>query len=371
VTPLLERLQQRLDTCQDPAQRAELLAERACYLARTGDIAGAQETIAWLRTHFGDGRHPRVSVWIMLAEGITKYFSDSASAAAERLSRAGLLAEAMGFSDICRLASAWSAHVDFNRAQFGAMVKHLMSCGPVNLVDPTAADGRLTLTLADAFTYAGRMDEARRWYAKAHRVAISLGDQAGVAALMYNRSAMRIARMRVSAALNLELGDEFKHLSMEVASASGFHDAIGHRSLPHLLDYIESQSFMAAKQYEASLLKLDDLLANSETYAHSFEPITYQLDRSLCLIGLGRHSEALSIIEGEVLSSLDRVSELDVDDALVFWARLVNVCEALGLGQVAAVSRDGLEKARTDFEAIQRELHGALSLWESHSVSAG
>ena len=64
TAPLVARLQFALLTTEDPASRALLSVQIACYLARVGEFDEAERLRLELRKEYGDGRNAAVSIFL-------------------------------------------------------------------------------------------------------------------------------------------------------------------------------------------------------------------------------------------------------------------------------------------------------------------
>jgi len=87
MSQLLRRIDAELQVERMPTKRGELLARRACHLARLGQFIEARELIEQTRDAFPTDSHPHVSIWMMLAEGVLYTFEDLSAQGRDRVMR--------------------------------------------------------------------------------------------------------------------------------------------------------------------------------------------------------------------------------------------------------------------------------------------
>lgn len=313
MIPLLTRIDNELASCTDPGRSAELWAERASYLARTGEFAEAHEILARLRRGFGDGRNARVSVSLMLAEGILAYFERMDPSARDRMRRAKLIADATRLEDLSQVCAMWLAHVEFNRADYSSMLTCLRPwAGNLeHLLDPAKA--RAALLLADAFMYCGEVGHARKWYELARQAAIAGGDQAMLAATIYNKAAMGLHRLRLAAAADNVDPEVLRFVELEIASANNYHAAVGHRDLRILIDACRARLLLLKGEFSSAKTILNQLV-DSENLRLSLvsDQVLLRLEHCRCLQGAGdtvefnQHFHALKLEDHKDLSLDDQ-----------------------------------------------------------------
>ena len=297
MTPLLTRIDQELATCTDPSRRGELLAERACYLARIGQTDRARALIDHLRSQFGDGSVARVSILVLIAEGLVLYFEDFNPLARDRMLRASVLAQAIEAKDIASLAFAWLAHIEFNRLSFLDMARAIRRCTRYADCMSVAAKARLFLVLADSNLYAGRAQVARRYYELARLAAVDVGDEATIAAMLYNRAALTLDLIRIGEALGTVDPEWATFLELHVDSACNFHAATNDRSLPQLLAAARGRLLLVKGEFRTAADILEPLVSSPLAFAADAASLLLKLEYCLCLVETGSNSEATALFE--------------------------------------------------------------------------
>lgn len=327
MIPLLTRIDNALAQCTDPAKRAELQAEQAVYLARIGDFDRANQVLSALRQDYGNGRSARISIWIMLIEGLIAFFDDTNPAARDRILRAHMISNAAHFHDLTNLTAAWLAHIEFNRCDFESMFRFLSICHDRSPASADSSNLRVCLLLADACMHCGQIKDARIWYERSRQQAIDLGDEASLAAAIYNKAALGLSQLRLAAVAG-ELDSDLIHfVSMEIASAHNFHHGAGHRSLTHLVDACRARMLLLRKNYGEALGIFQILLKDgAPLLGFKSDRLLLQIEYGLCLIGVGLRDDASALFA--TIDPECRI-EMTMDDQLIFIASYIALAKAL------------------------------------------
>jgi len=342
MIPLLTRIEQELSVCTDPLRQAELLAERACYLARTGDFAGANEIAASLRQAYGDGRSARISVWIMLIEGLVLYFDKlSSSLARDRIVRANVISSVAAIPRLKSLTAAWLAHIEFERSAYESMAALIASV--LRSAEPDAFDvhSRVGMILGDAYLYSGNRSQSMKWYEYSRRHSILIGDRAAIGALMYNRSAFGLALARIKYHTDAGFIDQ-QHLSfieIEMESGWSFQSGTKVTALSHLVDLCRARVEILRGRHSSAidlLLPLNERLVSIEDRQNRSCVLA---DLAWCLFKIDRHDQAVDMVR-----QLDEQQflQLDADDQVVAIAICLHISEFVGDQERIDAFRKGL-----------------------------
>jgi hypothetical protein len=247
MSALIERIDRQIEQSSEASEQAELMAEKACYLARGGKFDVANECVRTLRRAFGNGSHPRISVWIMLVEGLLQYFQGERLLARDRILRAERISSSMVLYRLLPLTEVWLAHIAFNLANYEEMLDFALraktapgfSCPDVQL--------RLAMAIADASLHSGDRKGAQTFYEIARAQAVNTGDQLAISAVMYNRAAHGLNLCLVEQALDdAEVSaSDIKWYEMELDSAARFDAAIDARALRSTIDVLKCRSLVA------------------------------------------------------------------------------------------------------------------------------
>lgn len=358
TSPLVRRLVSQIDECRNAEMRGILVAELACYWARVGEFTEAERLRKELRRDFGDGKSARVSILIMCSEALHLYYQELSPNARDRMARASLLSKAVGDGRLIALTSAWLAHIYFNLNRFDQMATDLRSCLCVMSADDGTAECRASLVLGDAFLFVGDVQKSQVYYERARSAAVSLGDQAAVGAMTYNRAALRVARARFNRIDGKSDDFELSMIRGEVQSAINYQAVAQLRSLDHLLQAAQVGVLMLAGSYADAETQIRTVLDSSAVPANSPQWLLLSTDLALALARLGREDEALTQAQSLSEAAIDC---LRADDRALALASLVDLCRVQEDDVSAERYRCKMNAALTQHLEVMQELAQQLS----------
>jgi hypothetical protein len=367
MSRLLARIDQDLNSCIDPQRRAELLAERACYLARIGDFAGAKDILLFLRREFGDGHSARISVWIMLIEGLVFYFDGFDPRALDRITRASVIGAASQLGELTKTAQAWLAHIEFNRYEFLAMAAAINKCRPVSSTESCQWHARVCLIVADANMYAGQLTSGNRWYQRARNAAVTIGDEATISAVIYNRAAMNLARFRLEAISGNIDRDSLNLLSLEMSSARNFDAAVGHTSLAQLIEACRARIVLSLGDFASALALYEKILKSDNIrFGYHSDEFLLRIEYIKCLLGNGLKDEATELLTN---IDLEQTKDMTSDDRYIFFVEYSELTERLEVSTSVVSRNTWTDNARSVYlsdKALLKRLLDELRLDDTY-----
>lgn len=326
-SPYELRLRRALGEAPDPVARALLQAEYAAYLARIGAFADAEAILLELRREFGAGESGRVTIMLMLGEGLLAYFRDLDPVSQDRLARAHLLSVAARSGPLSALTSAWLAHIAFNLHRHDAMGRAIRSCVDTVSASDVQAKCRLSLTLGDAFLVSGQRATSRGWYSRARDYAIQLGDHAAIGALIYNQAALSVFGSRL-ASLDSPLDAEIIHgVAAEIKSATNYQGIARLASLHHLLDDAMASVYILQRRFGDALVLLERVIAANSPVSPSGHMVTTLCDAAFCQASLRREEEFNRLI-GQI--DMTQLARRTADDRAVAYGALHSAFSTFG-----------------------------------------
>lgn len=319
MSQLLIRIDKSLKDERDPLVRAELLARKACYLARVGRFAEVKQTISELRLHFGSGQNARITAWIMLLEGISYLFENISPAALDRVHRAQFLSLSMKDQDLSALTSAWKAHIEFEKSDFTGMVRSIRIAIENATEDNHDASARFSMVLADAFFLCGDRAPAQAWFMQSRSHALDAGDQATIEALLYNRAAFGVAWLRAERCFRQIDPEMVTLMRLEVASSKNLQDLTRITALSHLISLCEARLCILEGSYKEAIERLQAVRIQGPFANYNFDQDLIDLEIAYCHLKLGERDQA---VEHFSRSRSGDLANLDIDDRLVAqWLR--------------------------------------------------
>lgn len=360
MSQLLARLDQKLKIASTAAERAEILARKASYLARIGQFSNARSIVAELREHFGDGHSGHITAWIMLAEGLLHLFENLSPLALDRISRSQLLGLAMKDAPVVAIASAWKAHIEFETSNFESMIKSLQIAISHATDSDHDANARLSMVISDSFLICGESQSAQAWFMRCREHALKDGDQASIEALLYNRAAFGLARLRVERCLSEIDSRRLSLLRMEIASAKNMQNLAEIAALTNFIHLCEARLLILEDKYSLAIDALASI-RNAKPFAdYNFNQSFVDLETSFCLQRLNRHEESRLIYNSIDWSSFER---LDIDEQLIAaWMRhsMCIVDSSIDSVDDAKMAMDAL---LTEYEATRLSLLSGLRVF--------
>ncbi len=345
------RLLSRLDAdirSATPALAADRLrCERAAYLARLGEFDEATREIAAVHQRHEARPSAAISVWLNLAHGLVSHYSDLGSQTQDRIRRAHAMSVATGLTDLQALSAAWLAHLAYLRMDAAGAAGHAAEALRLAQPDHHAARARACLVVAQAYDEAGRLDQARPWYDRAHRHATTEGDDATLSAMLWNKASLRVAALRQALACGRAeaVDDALALLSAE--STANFDALIGVRSLRALQPALRAQTCSLLGRTDEALALYEEHLDEALNQGlRSIEGVLLA-DRAWCRLQAQNTSGAS---DDARLAEGCLAREASFCDRAPGHTRLTQVWQALG-----------------DHAAAERQRQLAQRAWQGHA----
>jgi hypothetical protein len=357
---LRSRLAQKLDTeiaaaAAVPARAAVLQVQRAILWLRHGRVAEAREELN--RLHVRALAHPRadLAAWLHLAEGLTAYYSAFGGGAGERVRRAHVMAQAAQLPGLRSLCDAWLGLMAFVDRDVERLVIHAQAV----LAAPAdnGAACRVASALGMAWDLAQRPAEASTWYAWGRRAANADGDDAALAALLYNQMQMRALRIR-HAALAGEPG-EAPAVLLGVDSIGNFDDAVGGSARADLTPLLRAQLLTVQGDFAAAAPLLEAHLPEAIAAGLARTGGSLLADLAWCWANTGDMTRARAMADQAAVEVLaEDPAHCDLDERAALHARLAQVYARLNETGLATRHGDAAQAAWAD-DAAQRRLWAA------------
>lgn len=354
---LRSRLAQKLDAeiasaAAVPARAAVLQVQRAILWLRHGRDAEAREELNRLQVRALV--HPRVDLaaWLHLAEGLTAYFSAFGGGSRERVCRAHIMAQAAGLTALRSVCDAWLAQMAFVERDIDRLVTHaaaVLAAPPDN-----GAACRVASSLGMAWDLARDEAAASAWYAWGRRAASADGDDAGLAALLYNQMQMRALRIR-HAALAGEPG-EAPAVLLGVDSIGHFDDAVGGSARADLTPLLRAQLLTVQGDFAAAAALLEAHLPEAVAAGLARTGGSLLADLAWCWANTGDMTRARAMADQAAVEVLAEDSpHCDLDERAALHARLAQVYARLNETGLAARHGDAAQAAWADDTAQRRQ----------------
>lgn len=353
---LLSRLDAAIAAEANPVKADCLRAERACLLARQGQLDDARKALQALQTQYALREHPLVSAWMAIGEGLAGYFDNMGRAAYDKMRRAHALSVAVRDPALQALTSAWLAHMAYVEHDLEGMARHVAEAFRLAEPEHHAARSRACLVVAQAYHFGGRYDDAQPWYAKARHHATSEGDEAMLSAVMHNMAGLHANLSRQAVLCGLPAEEVARRALLITDSTRNFDALVGTASLTALVPLLRAQVLGQQGRYAEALALYDGYLDDGLQQGLARMQGFLQADMAWCRVRVGQSARALKEAQSaEAATELDR----DVDDRAAAHSRLAQVFAELGQPDVAARHT---ELAAADWQSHERDQAHAVSL---------
>lgn len=350
MSQLLLRIDERLLVETDPAQRAELVARQAGYMARVGRFAEAREKIAELRQVFADGRSGRVTAFIMLAEGLVQHYEQLGSNAADRIARAQLLGQAMKDREVVSITSAWRAHLEFEESKFELAAKSIRLAHQNAEPNDHATHARCAIVLFNAFALCGNRKASQHWFLNGRDHALKLGDQASLDALLHSKAVFGVAWLRSQSCKGNEDAALMRMARAEISSARNLQNLTRVGAHANYIDLCDARLQIMEGNFQSAKDLLTLIRDDGPFPSGHFSQGLIDLEIAYCDCKLNRIEAAVEVFSKLQLGSLD---SLDVDDRLVAaWMTL----ELEKLDIQSGDAKNRLSHAIDEYDALLERL---------------
>lgn len=344
--PILARLDKMIAEAKSPLERAELMAERATYMVRAGDFENSDQILQAIRGDKLLSSSPRVMVWVMLAEGVAGFFKDLDPRSRDRLLRAYGIARAANQADLERICASWLVHADFNRCDFDSLANYVRRYAERSPQKRDAAAGRIAIVIADLCLYVGEFVRSVRWYETARQIAVEIGDEATLGAIMHDRAALNSTRARLNEVIGNREEEPLRFLRMEIDSSESFHRATHQKALPHVTDVVKARVLQCEGRYQQAAALYLPIVNDDVSASLVADRALLRADLALCLMKSGHDEDARRILDSLSLMS---AGDLARDDQVIFWSCIHQLAVGFSMQKLAESSSDNLERAKMSY----------------------
>lgn len=352
MTQLRSRLAQRLEAeiaawATLPGRVAGLQVQRCLLLARHGREQEARTEMGRLYQRSLVQPRAELTAWLHLAEGVLAFYAGHLPLAHLRVQRAQDMAEAAGVADLLPWGLAWRAHLEVvarRPALVAAAAQQALAC-------PQADAGvRYRAATAVALAWSVSQDPvAVEWFTFARQQCLIDGDDAALAALLYNQTQVRALRIRIDA-LRGRPGEAPSAL-LSVDSVSHFDAAVGGTARSELTPLVRAQLLLVQGQVAEARRVLESQLPALMAAGLSHIGHSLLADLAWCCVEVGETARARALAESAALElRVEAPDGCDIEDRAAAHARLADVHQRLGEQDSAARHRAAAEQAWVAFD---------------------
>lgn len=283
----LARLDEEIAVTSDRFGRRSLLAERAAYQARLGEIELARRDLGNAQAENDLEPHARVSILINIADGLCHYFEDMSPAANDRYQRARALAHASGQADLQARADSYIALLEYGAHRFEQMFRHLDAATEGVSMSDKQTLCRICMIVGQTLHLANRFDLAAKCYRSAKFFANEVSDDASMSAILHNMASIRSVNLRNFRLGGIETRDESEVTWLQADSTWNFDKIIGSTGLGVLTPLMKAQLLSLENRYDEALAIYNSTLPNMSLQALGGWQSWLLADMAWCNLRLG------------------------------------------------------------------------------------
>jgi hypothetical protein len=315
---LLFHLEKLASETDNEIDRALLRAQWASAMARLGHVRAARDEVAALR-HFNASYEPRLTAWILLAEGQIDHYDSLSVTALDKFKRAYGIAVASSDLDIRSFAAAWMSASEFQTGAYRSATQHSLEALELAPESGYLARSRAHLVLANILCAVGRHAEAPKHYSMARHCAIEAHDISMQSAVLYNVAAFRIARISLNDAMGEVVSEELNLAELELKSIINLDRGLGIDSLSAMVPILQGQLLLMKRQWSEANQQYANAIPEASTYGPlRWEP-RFLAEQSQCQAMMGQVREASELAARAVEQLSDA---MHFDDLAACHARL-------------------------------------------------
>lgn len=349
----LTQLDNQVVAASDRFVRRCLLAERAAYQARLGEINLAREDLEIAKSENNLEPNARVSILINVADGMINYYQDMSPVANDRYQRARALAIASGQDDLQSRIDSLIALLEYGFHHFDRMFRYLEEAAKNVSADDNQTLCRICMITGQTLHLANSYDLSIVWYQKAKYFANEARDDASMSALLHNMASIWAVNWRNSQLGKIATTDSPQVARVGANSTSNYDQIIGSSALAALTPLMKAQILSLEHKYEEAL-KIYSLTLPSLSLKALGGWMSWLLaDMAWCNLQLGNIDEARTGFKRSYDGLRDTHHH---DDRAATLSRLSEGLDMLGQKDIASSHKLKAIEAWEAFTQLQAEM---------------
>lgn len=249
----LSRLDSQIVMAEDRFEERCILAERAAYLARLGEIKASREQLVEILGKNASEPHVRVSILVNIADGLCHYYEDMSPGARDRFQRARALAIASMQYDLQSRSAALIALLEYGSHHFNKMFSYLNDAtNKIEFIDKQTLC-RVCMLVGQTLHLGNRFDLSAKWYQRAKALANEMFDDAAMSAILYNMASIWTVNRRNADLGGILTGDKSRTAWIGASSTTNFDQMTGATGLQALTPLMQAQICSLEGRYSDAL----------------------------------------------------------------------------------------------------------------------
>ena len=349
----ISRLEGQINHCFDLSERNILFAKKAAALTRHSFFVEAKDIINKLRA-ININYDPRLSAWVMFAEGQIEHFERlNTNRARDKFIRAHLIGQVAKDRELSTATAAWLAHCDFVEDRMHDSASYLAKAFSWSEALVEESRGRAYLVLADGFSMAGQAVVAKHWYSLARTCAVEAGDIAMQNVMLFNSAAFHVSHITLLDCLSTVAADELKRTKLEVESASNLNAALSMANLTSMIPIMQAELLVIEKQWMRAEANFSQHLPRLEQDGLIKQAQKLLAQRAWCRANIGDIEGARLDLHAALISTSESP---DCDDLTILHYRLAATARLLSEAELHAHHTSIAEGYLLNFRAQQQKV---------------
>lgn len=358
----ISNLDQKINTAKTLSERHIFFAQKAFTLARHSQIPNAREIIRELRRLNSNYQDPKLSAWIMFAEGVIEY-SDSMNIAKskDRILRAHLVSQVVNEPTLAGTSAAWLGQFIFLEEKVAEACGYLTKAFEWTTPDDNEARSRAGMVFGLAFYMCGDFERAKFWMQKARNHAVASGDIAMQNIILYNTAALLTSQLMLMDCASKVDPDDLRFAVMSAQSAGNLNAALGISNQPRMVPVQRAELFTIERRWAEAVALFDDNIDPTDTYGQAKWAANFYAQRAWCKANLGDFEGCRSDLN---LAISDPNQSSDVDDMAILHFRVAGCARLMSDDALLEFHQAMAKKYLEKFQAHQtliRELIAPLA----------
>jgi len=358
---IIDDLDTRIRATTSNQERNVLFAKKAFALARHSRVPEARQIIKDLR-HINHAYEPRLSAWIMFAEGVIEHSERlDIAKSKDRINRAHLVGQAANDPSLAATSAAWLAHFAFVQGKYEESKSFLDKAFAWSTTEDTEARARASMILGAGFYFAGDLANAKAWLQAARDHAVKSGDIAMQNIILFNSSAFHVAHLTIlDCFYNVNVA-ELRFALMSAQSVENLNRALGISSQPSMVPVQRAELLTIEKKWQSAIDIFNEHIGSSIEQDQSTLGPRFLAQRAWCKANIQDFLGAQADIDAAT-AAMEICS--DPDDRCVLHMRISGSARLMGKAELAIDNeRLGQEffALHTDLQALVRERFSAVA----------
>ena len=327
VPRYLKNVESMIANCIDHGELNVLLAKKAGYLARHSLANDARVIIKALRDR-NTNYDPRLTGWTMLSEGLISHFENLDNQGSKsKFARSLMMGQVAQDKELTGASAVWLANSEYALGELKSSIDHLSMSIELSMPIDDDIRGRALLLIADMLYWCGMPALARNWYKESRKHAVRDGDIAMQNIILFNTANYAVWDLTLRDCKAPLDNNDWRLVSLEVASARNLNSALGINNLPSLIPTMEAELKVIQGNWRESEKLFDQTL--HQLGEQGLQRVISKMfaQRAWCRANLGDIKGARS----DIADSLLQISDCeDLDDLYVLHTRISKASALIG-----------------------------------------